>query len=91
MLTLYDQTNRESVNGIADYFNDCNRMDLVQHLGIPFFIDGDERHDWYGPNCSNYHVWLRKIKAAFDPEGTADSGFYISNTPGKKSGNEKVK
>jgi glycolate oxidase len=78
MLTLYDQTNPDSVTGIADYFKDCNRMDLLQHLGIPFFIDGDERHDWYGPNCSNYNKWLRQIKEAFDPACTADAGFYIS-------------
>jgi glycolate oxidase len=90
MLTLYDQTNHDSVRGIADYFNDCNRLDLVQHLGIPFFIDGDERHDWYGPHCSNYHVWLRKIKVAFDPAGTADAGFYISQNIKRKSDNDKV-
>nr|MDO8112575.1 FAD-binding oxidoreductase [Candidatus Sigynarchaeota archaeon] len=91
MLTLYDQTNPECVKGIADYFNDCNAMDLVQHLGIPFFIDGDARHDWYGPQCSNYNTWLRKIKTALDPACTADAGFYIS--PEKASNttrNEKV-
>jgi len=26
----------------------------------------------------NYDKWLRKIKSAFDPNRTADSGFYIS-------------
>jgi len=26
---------------------------------------------------NNYHIWLRKIKEAFDPDDIADSGFYI--------------
>ncbi len=90
MVTLYDQTNPNSVKGIAEYFNDANRLDLIQHLGIPFFIDGDEKHDWYGPQCSNYQVWLRKIKAAFDPAGVADAGSYISQNPRRKQKNEKV-
>jgi glycolate oxidase len=81
MLTLYDQTSPDSVKGIAEYFDDANRVDLVNHLGIPFFIDGDKRHDWYGPDCSNYHVWLRKIKTALDPNCTSDAGNYISPEP----------
>ena len=25
-------------------------------------IEGDKMHEWYGPQCNNYHIWLRKIK-----------------------------
>ncbi|MHA1300162.1 MAG: FAD-binding oxidoreductase [Candidatus Helarchaeota archaeon] len=88
MPTMYDQTNIESVKGMVEYTEKCNELDLVKHLGIPFFIEGDKMHDWYGPYCSNYHVWLRKIKEAFDPENVADSGFYIS-TEKEKSKKEK--
>ncbi len=78
MPTMYDQTDRESIKGMAEYLMECNQLDLEERLGIPFFIEGDEMHDWYGPQCSNYHLWLRKIKAMFDPNAVADSGFYIS-------------
>lgn len=78
MPTMYDQRNEKSVNGMAEYMEKSNEMDLVQHLGIPFFIEGDKMHDWYGPQCCNYQIWLRKIKTAFDPNNVADSGFYIS-------------
>jgi hypothetical protein len=32
----------------------------------------------------NYHLWLRKIKEAFDPNNIADGGFYITPDKGKK-------
>lgn len=84
MPTMYDQTSVKSVKGVVEYMEKSNEMDLVKHLGIPFFIEGDKMHDWYGPHCSNYHIWLRKIKEAFDPDNVADPGFYISSKKGKK-------
>jgi glycolate oxidase len=84
MPTMYDQTNPKSVKGMVEYAEACNELDLVKHLGIPFFIEGDKMHEWYGPHCSNYHIWLRKIKEAFDPDNVADPGFYISSKKEKK-------
>lgn len=78
MITLYDQTSEHSVRGMAEYCDAANRLDLVKHLGVPFFIEGDARHNWYGPHVMNYHIWLRKIKEMLDPNDIADSGFYIS-------------
>ncbi|MFX0099597.1 MAG: FAD-binding oxidoreductase [Candidatus Hodarchaeota archaeon] len=80
MITLYDQTSDYSVRGMAEYCDAANQMDLVKHLGIPFFIEGNRRHDWYGPHVMNYNKWLRKIKVMLDPNNIADSGFYISST-----------
>ncbi|MHA1231208.1 MAG: FAD-binding oxidoreductase [Candidatus Helarchaeota archaeon] len=76
--TMYDQTDLDSIKGIAEYLEECNKLDLLEHLGIPFFIEGDKMHNWFGPQCCNYHIWLRKIKTVFDPNYVADSGFYIS-------------
>ncbi|MHA1799081.1 MAG: FAD-binding oxidoreductase [Candidatus Helarchaeota archaeon] len=76
--TMYDQRIEESIRGIGDYLNEANKMDFEENLGIPFFVEGDKMHDWYGPKVNNYHLWLRKIKKAFDPNEVADSGFYIS-------------
>ena len=76
--TLFDQTNEKSVNGMAENMNENYQFDLIKHLGAPFFVEGDRMHDKFGPHMMNYHKWLRKIKEAFDPNGIADSGFYIS-------------
>jgi len=46
--------------------------------GVPFFVTGDQIHDIFGPPTSNYHLWLRKLKKAFDPNGASDSFGYIT-------------
>ena len=75
---MFDQTDEKSVKGMAENMIENNQFDLIKHLGAPFFVEGDRVHNLYGPYMMNYHVWLRKIKKAFDPNGIADSGFYIS-------------
>ena len=76
--TMFDQTDVSSVEGMAEYMESSNQMDLLKHLGAPFFVEGDNMHKLFGPHMSNYHIWLKKIKQAFDPNNIADSGFYIS-------------
>jgi len=76
--TMFDQTDDHSVKGMAEYMEASNQLDLVKHLGAPFFVEGTRMHELFGPYMSNYHIWLRKIKQAFDPNDIADSGFYIS-------------
>ena len=81
-LTFFDQTDKSSITGMADYMGKSFQLDLIKHLGAPFFVEGNRMHDLFGPHMSNYHIWLRKIKEAFDPNDISDSGFYIS--PNKK-------
>lgn len=76
--TMFDQTNEHSVKGMAEYMEQSNQLDLLKHLGAPFFVEGTRMHELFGPHMSNYHIWLRKIKEVFDPNNIADSGFYIS-------------
>jgi len=76
--TVYDPASPASCKGYAYYQDECNKADIEQALGIPFFIVGDEVHDYYGPNVMNYQNWLRKIKVAFDPNGVSDAGHYVS-------------
>ncbi len=79
MPTMYNVNIPESIIGMTEYAQACDKQDLEEHSGIPFFIIGDKQHEWFGPHCSNYHLWLRKIKEAFDPQNIADPGFYISS------------
>jgi len=81
---MFAKTEKSS-RGMAEYMDKTNELALTEHLGIPFFIIGDKMHEWYGPQVFNYQVWLRKIKEAFDPNNTADPGFYISSKLEKKS------
>ena len=81
--TMFDQTDEYSVKGMSEYFERSNEMDLLKHLGAPFFVEGDRMHEMFGPHMNNYHLWLRKIKEAFDPNNIADGGFYIQPTKDK--------
>ena len=76
--TMFDQTQENSVKGMAEYMEKSNQLDLLKHLGAPFFVEGTNMHNLFGPHMSNYHVWLKKIKENFDPNNISDSGFYIS-------------
>ncbi|MFX1388969.1 MAG: FAD-binding oxidoreductase [Promethearchaeota archaeon] len=76
--TMFDQTEENSVKGMSEYMEKSNQLDLLKHLGAPFFVEGTRMHELFGPHMSNYHIWLRKIKEAFDPNNISDSGFYIS-------------
>ncbi|TKJ23677.1 MAG: hypothetical protein CEE43_03165 [Promethearchaeota archaeon Loki_b32] len=76
--TMFDQTTEQSVSGMAEYMEKSNQLDLLKHLGAPFFVEGTRMHELFGPHMSNYHIWLRKIKEIFDPNNISDSGFYIT-------------
>ena len=84
-LTFFDQTDEKSVSGMAEYMDRSNQLDLIKHLGAPFFVEGNRMHELFGPHMSNYHLWLRKIKEAFDPKNISDSGFYISSLKNGKN------
>jgi glycolate oxidase len=60
-------------------FGDLMAKTLVEgHFGTGYAA-GDASHDYFGPHTSNYHVWMRKVKKAFDPNSTSDANMYISS------------
>ncbi|MCK5238161.1 MAG: FAD-binding oxidoreductase [Candidatus Thorarchaeota archaeon] len=76
--TVYDGASKESCLGYAEYQDECNDVDLKQAYGMPFFIVGDKVHDYYASRTMDYPKYLRRIKAAFDPNGISDSSHYVS-------------
>lgn len=54
------------------------KENLALHLyeGAMRTEPGRETHDVAGPKCLNYHIWMRKLKKAFDPNLVADAFFY---------------
>ncbi len=65
-----------------EFSKQANEIAIRDHYGVPGHVFGDASHDLYGPHVSNYHLWLRKLKGTFDPNGLSDSSHYIS---GKKT------
>jgi glycolate oxidase len=76
--TVYNAASKESCLGYAEYQAECDEVDLKQALGMPFFVVGDKVHDYYASRTMDYPKYLRRIKAAFDPNGVSDSSHYIT-------------
>jgi glycolate oxidase len=62
-----------------EFLPQANKTAVRDHYGVPGHVFGDAAHDFYGPHCSNYHLWLRRIKKAFDPKGASEGTHYITN------------
>ena len=62
-----------------EFLLQANETAIRDHFGVPGHVFGDPAHDMYGPHCSNYHLWLRRIKKTIDPKGASESSHYITN------------
>jgi glycolate oxidase len=62
-----------------EFLGQANDTAIRDHFGVPGHVFGDAAHDMYGPYVSNYHLWLRKIKKAFDPNGASEATHYITS------------
>ena len=70
--------NSDTMAGIEYLKEECRKVALNEHDGGPYGVAGDELQNRFGPQYSNYHIWLRKMKKAFDPNGVAESTNYIT-------------
>jgi glycolate oxidase len=68
----------ETMKGIGELLEKANQTAIKGHFGLPHHVSGDAGHDIFGPHLSRYHLWLRKIKKTFDPNGASESTNYIS-------------
>lgn len=68
----------ETMRGIENLRQECLKVALNEHNGGPYSVSGDALQDRCGPHYFNYHLWLRKTKKAFDPNGVAESTNYIT-------------
>ena len=76
--TCYDPTDLESRQATVQAGIERSRLALEKYKsnGIP--AQGDASHNMLGPQLSNYHLWLRKVKRALDPNVASDPSAYIT-------------
>ena len=67
-----------SSKAIMELNKEFGDMAINGCYGVPTSTWGDRMHDVFGPTASNYHLWLRKVKKAFDPNGVSEANTYIS-------------
>ena len=68
----------EAAKAMENVMGQIYQMAINGCYGVPTSVWGDRMHDIFGPTASNYHMWLRKIKKAFDPNGVSEAGNYIT-------------
>lgn len=71
--------NPKNMGNIGELVMESNNIALKKGLPLPHQVAGDEFIDMFGPSTSHFNVWLRRIKAAFDPSGTAEASGYVTN------------
>jgi len=49
---------------------------IEQSLGVPIAAFGSAMNQRFGPHCSDYPRWMRKIKRALDPNTASDPFFF---------------
>ena len=77
-VNFYDPYDPESLRGTIDYIFDAGMEGAKRGHGLPFYdMGGGPYHEIDGPLAFNYHLWLRKIKKALDPNTVGDPSFYI--------------
>ena len=81
-LIRFDPNDPFAVEQGVKYIKETERVWVDKNFGVPmmegtFSLDG-EVHEIAGPKMLNYHIWMKKIKKAFDPNLVSDSSWYIS-------------
>jgi len=78
-VTLFDPYDAGSVKGMKEF--QYSSLKNMQRRKTGVFMSGEGMGDgtskFAGPMCSNYHIWMRKIKKAFDPGTAMDPTGYI--------------
>jgi hypothetical protein len=73
---LYASGDPEAVTASGEIIDaGCNAA-MENALGIPIAAFGCEMNERFGPACSNYPLWMSKIKRALDPNTASDPFFY---------------
>ncbi len=79
VLVRYAPTSPDSIANVQGVLSrEANKRAIEGHFGVPHHVWSDELHDLYGPHTCNYHLLLRKIKKAFDPNQVSESSNYIT-------------
>jgi len=73
---IYDVCEAASIDSFRNMVMEVNRPLIEKNLIRPT-IASNEANQRAGKLMSNFHIWQKKVKAAFDPNSVSDGGYYI--------------
>ena len=79
-IILYNPSDPDSAIAARELIETGVKDTIDKAMGIPIAGFGVEANSKFGPACSNYHIWLEKIKTALDPNTASDPYFYAEVT-----------
>jgi glycolate oxidase len=88
LFQMYDSTQETEIKSKGALFGEAEKLAFTYYHGVPSIVGGDASHDKFGPHACNYHLWLRKVKHAFDADDLSDPMLYISAKPPRASRRE---
>jgi glycolate oxidase len=78
----YDPCDPEACKAALELGRWAIKAGVESNLTMGMFDGGmsycDEVADIAGPKSLNYHIWIRKLKKAFDPNLVSESSFYTT-------------
>jgi glycolate oxidase len=80
-IILYDPSNPQSALAARELVQSGVRDSIDKAMGLPIAGFGSEANEIFGPACSNYHTWMKRIKAVLDPDMACDPFFYVEGNP----------
>ncbi|MGB5846730.1 MAG: FAD-binding oxidoreductase [Anaerolineales bacterium] len=80
-IILYDPSNPQSALAARDLVQSGVRDSINKAMGLPIAGFGSEANEIFGPVCSNYHTWMKRIKSILDPDMACDPFFYVNGNP----------
>jgi FAD/FMN-containing dehydrogenase len=75
-IILYEPGNPNSAMAARELVETGVRDAIGHAMGVPIAAFGIEANRTFGPACSDYHIWLARIKSALDPNTASDPFFY---------------
>jgi FAD/FMN-containing dehydrogenase len=75
-IILYDPGNPQSAMAARELVETGIKAAIDDAMGVPIAAFGIEANETFGPASGNYHLWLKRIKSALDPNGASDPFFY---------------
>ncbi|MGA2959363.1 MAG: FAD-binding oxidoreductase [Thermodesulfobacteriota bacterium] len=84
LVVRYDPADPDSTRAAAEVMSLIDSLWLEKNIDIGAFAGCSHSsfegsiHEIAGPKCLNYHIWMKKIKSAFDPNLVSESSFYVN-------------
>lgn len=71
LLFMWDREDPAAMKGVGEFRAECRQSDLDKnfHGEMPGFLSPSAME--LGPLYSNFHIWLKQLKEAFDPKNVA--------------------